>query len=136
MTGKFCGAAFISPNRSFLLIVNSVGGFRCVTCGVTGDSSSVIAWDKSSKLSVFGSLWRFFRIVLSSSPTHKRSLYSHLFFLLLLLLLLSMFHDLAFCLLFSLVCGLFRCLFCWDFLSLVFFNGILTSTYPSTSKFS
>jgi len=100
-TGKFCSAAFILPNRSLLLIFNSVGGFHCVTYGVTGDSSNVIAWDKSSKMSFFKSLQRVLMIVLSSSPQPTRSpLYSQLLFLLLLLPPLSMFHYLAFWLLF------------------------------------
>lgn len=58
-----------------------MGGFHCVRYGVTGDSSGVIARDKSSKMPFFKSPWRFLMIVLSSSPHPTRGpLYSQLLF--------------------------------------------------------
>lgn len=65
----------------FLLIFNNMGGSHCVRYGVTGDSSSVIAQDKSSKMPFFKSPWRFLMIVLSSSPHPTRGpLYTQLLF--------------------------------------------------------
>lgn len=52
-------AAFICSNRSFLLLFNNVGGFHFVSYGITGDSSSVVAQDKSSKMSFFKLQWWF-----------------------------------------------------------------------------
>lgn len=97
-----------------------MGGFHCVRYGVTGDSSGVIARDKSSKMPFFKSPWRFLMIVLSSSPHPTRGpLYSQLLFFPLVatpFVSLSCFPFLLFCFVCFCLCLAFFFLQCYLYL--------------------